>query len=64
MRKCDVKFPSFLKLSNEDKSEATRYRGNLYGARKLPESEKEEYLNEFLALVKQKYLDTEEDSSS
>ena len=62
MRKCDVKFPSFLKLSGEDKSEATRYRGNLYGARKLLENEKGEYLFEFLSLVKEKYLDTEDSS--
>lgn len=27
-----VKFPSFLKLTGKDKSEATLYRGNLYGA--------------------------------
>jgi hypothetical protein len=29
------KFPSFLKLTGKDKSEATLYRGNLYGAIKL-----------------------------
>lgn len=35
MRKTDIKFPSFLKLSGNDKTEATLYRGNLYGARNL-----------------------------
>lgn len=40
MKKTDVKFPSFLKLSGEDKTEATHYRGNLYGARNLPIAEK------------------------
>ena len=40
MRKCDVKFPCFLKLTGADKTEATRYRGNLYGAKNLPVDEK------------------------
>lgn len=31
------KFPSFLKLTGKDKSEATLYRGNLYGSIKLSE---------------------------
>ena len=52
MRKCDVKFPSFLKLSGEDKTEATQYRGNLYGARNVPIEEKNEFLEEFLNLVR------------
>lgn len=30
-----MKFPSFLKLSGKDKTEATLYRANLYGAIKI-----------------------------
>ena len=33
-------FPSFIKLSGEDKSFATLYRANLYGAKNLLKSEK------------------------
>ena len=34
------KFPSFLKLSGKDKSEATLYRGNLYAAIKIDKKDK------------------------
>lgn len=49
------KFPSFLKLSGKDKTEATLYRGNLYGAIKLPIEEKSINLKAFIELVQEKY---------
>ena len=36
-RKYINRFPSFLKLSGEDKTSATLYRSNLYGSKNLPE---------------------------
>lgn len=33
------KFPSFIKLSGEDKTYATLYRANLYGAKNMQKAE-------------------------
>ena len=47
--------PSFLRLSGYDKSKATSYRINLYGAKKLQSDEREEKLKQFLQRVSQHY---------
>jgi len=46
------KFPSFLKLSGKDKTEATLYRGNLYGAIKIDKKDKEVAYSNFMTLVR------------
>ena len=48
-------FPSFIKLSGEDKTYSTLYRSNLYGAKNLPSNEKEQRFKEFINLVMEKY---------
>jgi hypothetical protein len=46
------KFPSFIKLSGEDKTYATLYRANLYGAKNIQKNELTEKYNDFMDLVK------------
>lgn len=46
-----MKFPSFLMLSGKDKTEATVYRANLYGAIKIDANDKNKARRDFLALV-------------
>jgi hypothetical protein len=53
------KFPSFLRLSGTDKTDATNYRTNLYGAMNLPEKEKVFYFEEFLRVVIERYRNKE-----
>lgn len=50
-----MKFPSFLKLSGKDKTEATLYRANLYGAIKIDENDKKIAFVNFMMLVREKY---------
>ena len=54
-RKYVSRFPSFIKLSGSDKSFATLYRANLYGAIKIEDREKKEMLEEFMDLALGKY---------
>lgn len=49
------KFPSFLKLSGKDKTEATLYRGNLYGSLKIDQNDKQLAYSNFMTLVREKY---------
>ena len=41
-----------MKLSGKDKTEATLYRGNLYGAIKIDERDKEIAYSHFMTLVR------------
>ena len=50
-RKHFRKFPSFLKLSGQEKTTATLYRSNLYGALKISIKEKVKYFEHFMKLV-------------
>ncbi len=50
-----MKFPSFLKLSGKDKSEATLYRANLYGSIKIDQNDKKIAYVNFMMLVREKY---------
>ena len=55
IRNLPKKFPSFLRLSGEDKTQATLYRANLYGACKITQAEKKLAYSYFMELVKEKY---------
>ena len=44
-----------MKLSGEDKTYATLYRANLYGAKNLPKEELPQRFDEFMELVEEKY---------
>ena len=50
-----MKFPSFLRLSGKDKTDATLYRSNLYGAIKIDANDKKIGFVNFMMLVREKY---------
>jgi len=47
-----MKFPSFLRLSGKDKTDATLYRANLYGAIKIDANDKKIAFVNFMLLVR------------
>lgn len=50
-----MKFPSFLRLTGKDKTDATLYRANLYGAIKIDANDKKIAFDNFIKLVREKY---------
>ena len=49
-----TRFPSFLSLSGEDKTDANKYRANLYGSINMPLSERAYRLMDFMSFVLEK----------